>query len=127
MDQDQLTQTVVRELGRHRSRNDIIISVCNSTGMDWKQAEAFVQQVETSQTKAIASRQAPLILALAIVGIIGGLSTLISIGSATAAGQSVPFFFLPLPYVGNVVYLTLGALALAGGLIGILRGLRNAF
>ena len=125
MDRPQITESVVRDLARHRSHNDIILSVCRMTGMDWKAAEAFVRQVENSQRQTIATRRAPLILILAGIGILGGLSTIISVGSATLDGRVVPFLFLPIPYLGNAIYFGFGILAVAGGLIGLITVARD--
>ena len=121
MDPAKLSEAVVRDLSRHRSRNDIVLDVCNSTGMDWRQAEAFVQQVEQSNRQMIAGRQAPLLLILAGIAIIGGLSTAVGTAVATLAGTIMFFPAVPIPYLGNVVYFFLGALGVAGGLLGLVR------
>lgn len=98
MDPATLSESVVRDLARHRGRNDIIMDVCNSTGMDWKQAEAFVGQVEQSNRQRIAGRQAPLLVILAAIGIIGGLSDVIGIAYATMSGSIMFFPGVPIPY-----------------------------
>ena len=125
MDPVKLTETVVRDLARHRSRNDILLSICNTTGMDWKQAEAFVQQVERTQGKRIAGRQAPLLLVLAGMSVIGGFSTVVAMVDATLSGSMLFLPGLPIPYLGNVVYFGLGVLAIAGGLLGVWRLTRD--
>ncbi len=121
MDPAGVSESVVRDLARHRGRNDIIMDVCNSTGMDWKQAEAFVGQVEQANRQRIAGRQAPLLLVLAAIGIIGGLSDAIGIAYATMSGSIMFFPGVPIPYSGNVVYFGLGVLAIGGGLLGAVR------
>jgi hypothetical protein len=125
MDPVKLTEAVVRDLSRHRSRNDIIMSICQSTGMDWKQAEAFVQQVEQSNHSRIAGRQAPLLLILAGIAVVGGLSTVVAMVAATLEGTIIYLPTLPIPYLGNVVYFSLGVLGIAGGLLGLVRWLRD--
>jgi hypothetical protein len=125
MDPAKLTEAVVRDLARHRSRNDILLSICNTTGMDWKQAEAFIQQVEQTHRQRIAGRQAPLLLILAGVSIVGGFSTVVAMVDATLDGTIIFLPALPIPYLGNVVYSSLGVLAIAGGLIGAIRLTRD--
>lgn len=125
MDPARLTETVVQDLARHRGRNDIILHLCNITGMDWKQAEAFVQQVERTQGQRIAGRQAPLLLVLAGVAIIGGLSTVVAMVDATLDGTIIFLPSLPIPYLGNAVYFGLGVLGVGGGLLGLVRLTRD--
>jgi hypothetical protein len=125
MDPVKLTESVVRDLARHRSRNDIILSICGSTGMDWKQAEAFVQEVERTNRQRIAGRQAPLLLILAGVSIVGGFSTVVAMVAATLDGTMIFLPSLPIPYLGNLVYFSLGVLGIAGGLLGAIRLTRD--
>ena len=125
MDPAKLTESVVRDLARHRSRNDIVLEICHSTGMDWKQAEAFVQQVERGNRQRIARRQAPLLLILAGVSVVGGFSTVIAMVDATLDGTIIFLPSLPVPYLGNVAYFSLGILAIAGGLLGVVRLTRD--
>jgi hypothetical protein len=121
MDPARLTETVVRDLARHRGRNDIILHICNTTGMDWKQAEAFVQQVERTQGQRIAGRQAPLLLILAGIAIVGGFSTVVAMVGATLDGAVIFLPSLPIPYLGNAVYFGLGVLGVGGGLLGLVK------
>ena len=125
MDPAKLTESVVRDLARHRSRNDIVLTICHTTGMDWKQAEAFVQQVERGNRQRIAGRQAPLLLILAGVSVVGGFSTVLAMVDATLDGTIIFLPSLPIPYLGNVVYFSLGILAIAGGLLGVVRLTRD--
>ncbi|CAG1013344.1 hypothetical protein ANAEL_04675 [Anaerolineales bacterium] len=66
MDKEEATQFVVRELGRHHNRNEIIMALCERMGLNWKEAERFVLEVETHQGRTIAARQSPIILILGI-------------------------------------------------------------
>jgi hypothetical protein len=125
MDPARLTEEVVRDLSRHRSRNDIILHMCHTTGMDWKQAEAFVQQVERTHKQRIAGRQAPLLIVLAVIAVVGGLSTVVAMVDATLQGTSIYLPTLPIPYLGNAAYLGLGVLGVAGGLLGLARWIRD--
>ena len=61
MNQQEATDFVIRELGKHRQRNDIIQKLCEDVGMNWSQAEKFMRQVEAENKSAIALKQSPLI------------------------------------------------------------------
>jgi hypothetical protein len=93
--------------------------------MDWKQAEAFLRQVEQSNRQKIAGRQAPLLLLLAGLALIGGFSAVIAMADATIRGTIIFLPTLPIPYLGNAFYFSLGILGIAGGLLGLVRLLRE--
>lgn len=125
MDTAKVAEAVVRDLSRHRGRNDIVMDFCHSTGMDWKQAEAFVSQVEQSNQQTIARRQAPLLMVLAGIAIVGGFSTILAMADATVRGTAIYLPYLLIPYAGNAVYFGLGVLGVAGGLFGLVTLLRQ--
>lgn len=51
MDRQEAINFVIRGLASHRNRNDIIKILCEQGGMNWTQAEQFVQQVEIEHHK----------------------------------------------------------------------------
>jgi hypothetical protein len=67
------TDLVVEALGKHHDRETIIRALCRRHGVEWREAEAFLRQIESERRNIIARRQAPLILVFAITGLIGGL------------------------------------------------------
>ena len=73
---EQLTQRIVSDLAKQRSRNEIIRMVCEQEGMDWPQAEKFVQQVETEQAHTIARKQSPLMIFLSVGSVLVGMALL---------------------------------------------------
>jgi hypothetical protein len=73
MNQQEATRFVIRQLGRHQSRNDIIRGLCERGRFDWRQAEQFVYRVENEHRRQIAARQMPFILFVAFATIIGGV------------------------------------------------------
>jgi hypothetical protein len=38
-EEQELTAFVIRELGKHRRRRDIVMDVCERTGMDWPRTD----------------------------------------------------------------------------------------
>lgn len=73
MNEQEATRFVIRQLGRHQSRNDIIRGLCERGRFDWRQAEQFVYRVEYEHRRQIAARQMPFILLVAFATIIGGI------------------------------------------------------
>jgi hypothetical protein len=74
---EQLAQRVVNDLAKHRSRNEIIRSVCEEGGLNWTEAEKLVQQVEQEHGRTIARRQGPLMSFLSIGTLLIGIALLI--------------------------------------------------
>ncbi|MGE5073656.1 MAG: hypothetical protein ACM3MF_09530 [Anaerolineae bacterium] len=74
---EQLAQQIVNDLGKHRSRNEIIRTVCEEGGLNWPEAEKFVQQVEQEHGRAIARRQGPLLIFLSVSTLIIGVLLLL--------------------------------------------------
>lgn len=74
MQTEEITKYVVNALGRHRSRNDIVQYLCEHANMTWPEAEKIVKQIEVRHGTEINARQSPLIIALGIVGLIGGIA-----------------------------------------------------
>jgi hypothetical protein len=73
MDEQLATAFVIRELAKHRNRNDIIMALCQHDQLNWEQAEAFVTQVEQTHRRKITGGQAPLLIVIGLVLIIAGL------------------------------------------------------
>ncbi len=73
MQKEEITAFVVSELGKHHSRNEIIRHLCERTGMMWADAEKLVRQVEADHSHEIKAKQSPLLVALAVVILVGGL------------------------------------------------------
>jgi len=121
MDEKLASEFVVRELAKHRNRNDIILALCQSDKIDWKTAQAFVEQVEAKQGRRIAAGQAPLLILIGLGFIIGGLYVTVRYVVATMNGAIIFQWPLPIPYLGNVTRIGGGIAMVAGGMFGILK------
>lgn len=73
---EQLTQKVVAQLSKQRSRNEIIRMVCEESGVNWSEAEQLVKEVEAQHAHAIARRQSPLMIFLSIGSLLIGAAML---------------------------------------------------
>jgi hypothetical protein len=119
MNQQEATEFVIRELGKHRQKNDIIQKLCEATGMDWPQAEKFMHQVRTQHGGQIARSQSPLITVMSIGFILVGLALSVFILYETLNGLIIFFLRLPIPYLGNITYFLVGVGMIAGGIRGM--------
>lgn len=124
---------VIRRLGNNADRDDVIFELCQSEGLSWPQAEAFVEWAEEAHAAQIHRRKSPWLLVLSLGALILGL---VQSGSA--------YFMLFYPLIKNLHEpLTLPLLAQAalsvplfvpqviaglglavGGLIGLIRTLQ---
>ncbi len=109
---DELTQRVVKELARQRSRNEIIRTLCEESSMNWPEAEQFVKKVEAEHAHAIARKQGPLMVFLSIGSLLVGAALL-------AYGAE---FFMAL-FQGDALSIILSARNAYLRLIGSLTGL----
>ena len=70
MDDHNLIKFVVRESGKHRSQDDIVLAVCEKAGMQWNDAERFVGQVQVDHTSEILSREHRLLYMIGVLTIV---------------------------------------------------------
>lgn len=118
---EDLAKYVARELGSGADRNALIRHICETGDMSWPEAEAFVARVALENESEIAKRQSPLLLALSIGTVVGGIVLLLGGGYMLSlifsAGLQTR---LDLVLYGMVTGLGM----VAGGLIGLVRTLR---
>jgi hypothetical protein len=116
---------VIKEIAGSRHRNDVIMTLCEKTGSSWDQARRFVQKVESENRQAIAARQSPLLILIGVGIIIVGLFLVAYYGYRTLTGTIYIFLNMPIPYLGNAVYIGTGLAMMAGGSVGLLRTARS--
>jgi hypothetical protein len=64
---------VVREFGRHRSRDEIVRALSTQHRLAWGEAQELVAKVEREHRMTIARRQSPFFIFLGVATLIGGL------------------------------------------------------
>jgi hypothetical protein len=64
---------VVREFGRHRSRDEIIRALSQDHRLAWDEAQELMTKVERQHRTKIARRQSPFFIFLGVATLIGGL------------------------------------------------------
>lgn len=119
MNQQEATDFVIRELGKHHQRNDIIQKLCETGGISWSAAEKFVQRVEAENSGAIALKQSPVVTLIGLLIALAGLGLMLWVVLETLGGYIIFFLSLPVPYLGNIVYFFTGLAMLVGGIWGI--------
>lgn len=77
MNEQALTHLVIKELSKHKSREQVVRTLCEQRILAWTEAEAFVIRVERSHRRQIASGKSPFVLGLAVMGIVGGIALVI--------------------------------------------------
>lgn len=90
MNRQTITDAIIRELGDHRSREDIIRMVCTQTNYKWDEADALIAEIERTNRKKIAKRRFPLLLFLALstaIGIVSQVDNIIT----TEGNADVPW------------------------------------
>jgi hypothetical protein len=117
MNRQQATDYVIRELGKHHQRNDIIQRLCEAGEISWKDAEKFVQQVEDENTSKIALRQSPLVTLMGIGSALVGLAVMAWVTLETLQGAII--FLMGIPYLGNLSYFFTGLVMMVAGLWGM--------
>jgi hypothetical protein len=121
--QQELTDFVIRELGQHASRNEILYALCQMGGMSWPQAEAFVRDVEISHRRAIARRQGPIVVIIGIVTAVAGAALFFyNFPFLRAMLRDPAGLALMAPYVlRDIVVQVISMGMVLGGLLGVWR------
>ena len=73
---EELTTFIVKELGKHHDRKEIVRKVCEQSQLNWKEAEQLIALVESQHKRTIATRQTPLLLFLSIGTLLIGIGLL---------------------------------------------------
>jgi len=95
MNKEQAVKFVVQGLGSFQSRDDLIIALCEKTGMQWPQAELFIREVRSKQGREIANLQTPTVVVaaaavLVVVLVLAGVTITLSNVVSTVAGGFDP-------------------------------------
>lgn len=77
MTNEALTDMIVKELGKHHERQEIVRKICEETSLNWGEAEHLMAEVESQNKRKIAMRQGPLLMFLSVGSLILGLGLLV--------------------------------------------------
>jgi hypothetical protein len=76
MDTEALTAHIIHRLADAVPPGDIVLEICNKTGLSWPEVEMLVKQVQTEHEKDITKKQSPLLTMLAFGIFAGGVGLL---------------------------------------------------
>jgi len=76
MNDEELTNKIIKELGKHHDRQEIVRKICEQSSLSWSEAERLVEEVESQNRRKIAVRQGPLLMLLSIGSLILGIGLL---------------------------------------------------
>jgi hypothetical protein len=148
MNDAEATRFAVEELGKYRTRSEIVEALCWQFNLPWSEADLIVAQVEAQHGGKIARRQAPLVLILGVLSFAAGIGlvgfTLWALISPDAARIRADFGLLEPsamqtlsnfgPFIQWALHskeidelLLLGAGLIAGGTVGLLTGTGKLF
>ncbi|HEX5837747.1 MAG TPA: hypothetical protein VFY26_07935 [Anaerolineales bacterium] len=77
MNKEELIELVIRELGKHHERRDIVARICEQSTLGWGEAEQLVTEVESQYKRKVAARQGPFLVLVSIGTLVIGLGLLI--------------------------------------------------
>src|SRR5688500_10670824 len=72
----ELTNLIIKKLGKHHDRNDIIQMVCEQSTLSWTEAAKLIEQVEAEHESMIAGRQRPFLILVSTATLILGIGLL---------------------------------------------------
>lgn len=72
----ELEQQIIARLEDSHNRNDILLDLCESQGLDWKQAEAILDSIHAENADDITLTQSPILVLLALAIFVGGVGAL---------------------------------------------------
>jgi len=76
MNNEELTNLIIKELGKHHDRKAIVHKVCEEGKLNWSEAERLIAEVETHNKRKIAARQGPFLILVSIGTLVLGIGLL---------------------------------------------------
>jgi hypothetical protein len=111
---------IVGQFAQYRTRDDIILAVCDKYEMKWPEAEALVREVEIGGAEHIQSQRMPLLRIIAIIIIVGGACISLGMVFLGLSGVSFHLRWLPIPFSGNIILFVVGLAMMLGSIRGLI-------
>jgi hypothetical protein len=125
-----LADFVVREFGRHRSRDEVVRALSEQYRLSWGEAQELVARISSEQRRSIAARQSPFLIFLGVVTLIAGCFLVgrgILLLSYLSAEPSVVRAVNPRAMVGVLVQMGVGVMMVLGSTLGMAQTIRKLF
>ena len=118
---------VVRELGANQTAEQVSRMLCERKGYAWADAQQLVARVQLQHRTSIARRQAPFLLFLGVVTLVGGLLLLGYAGLRFSSLYAAPAVYVRSPYVyrNMIVAFGSGLMMTLGSSVGMLQIIRS--
>jgi hypothetical protein len=68
-----LQNLVLKELGKNAKQSDVIMKVCEQTGLDWREAQRLAARIAAQHRRKIMARQNMVIIPLSLMALLAGL------------------------------------------------------
>lgn len=127
---EELTAFIIKQLGKHRDRRQVIQKVCERGGLNWKEAERLLILVEARHKRSIVPDKSPWLLFLSIgtlilgIGLLGfNLQILLAIFHQGVLGQILSLQSSSYRMIGLITGLGMTA----GGLVGLWKAFGTIF
>ena len=76
MTNEELTNLIIKELGKNHHHQEIVRKICEASTMNWGEAEKLVTEVETQNRRKIAARRGPFMIFVSIGTLVLGIGLL---------------------------------------------------
>lgn len=73
MNTEELTDLIIKELGKHHDRKDIAAKICEQSSLGWGEAEQLIAEVEQIHKRKIAVRQGPFLVSISLGMLVLGI------------------------------------------------------
>ena len=137
VEEAELEKMVFQALRKDQRHSDIVLDICEQTGMSWDRAQRLVSRVATHNRKHLVARQNLIIIPLASIALLAGLALIVASlseglriaqqmagsPSEAAARATEIEFILQEGLWGFVIGISL----LLGGVYGLIRALQTQF
>jgi predicted phage tail protein len=112
---EDVIQFVIYQLGGHRSRDEVVRTLCERRSWNWRQAERLVRRVEIEHHSKIAARQSPLVIGLGVGSVVVGAALIFYTAYLALNGEVGQY---------NPGIFVTGLAMVLGGIAGIWRAVR---
>ncbi len=131
-DQARLEKAILAALSKQRRQSDVVMMVCERTGMSWDQAQRLVAEVSMKNRKSLNRRQGMVQILLSLLAVLAGLAliflvlselyTFYRLYTQPEAMGTAPYAVLDRYTITAGV---LGVLLFLGGITGMVLGIRK--
>ncbi len=114
MEDGKLEALIIERLKNGDNLNDILVELCESANMDWRQAQDLVERIRAENNTNITMYQSPLLILIALAIFLGGVGLIVY--TAASLVTMYEFFMAPppqpntlLPETGFITYVAVSA------------------